>query len=80
MYAINGAEICFNPSATVGALRLEWINIFNHYPALDEQVFCDKSLKKALMLTKSCDERFACYSELPLYSPGLKDKHSLYHG
>ena len=23
MYAINGAEICFNPSATVGALRLE---------------------------------------------------------
>ena len=21
MYAINGAEICFNPSATVGALR-----------------------------------------------------------
>lgn len=50
MYAINGAEICFNPSATVGALRLEWINIFNHYPALDEQGFCAISLQKALML------------------------------
>lgn len=50
MYAINGAEICFNPSATVGALRLEWINIFNHYPALDEQDFCAISLQKALML------------------------------
>lgn len=26
MYGVNGAEICFNPSATVGALRYKLVN------------------------------------------------------
>ena len=52
MYGVNGAEICFNPSATVGALRYKLNSLYNvtswSMPTLLDWLFC--SLKNYLLI------------------------------
>lgn len=69
MYGVNGAEICFNPSATVGALRYELANL-THFSFC----FLCNQLKPAFIEFNSC-----CFVFVSSFFPLLLPRGRVMH-